>query len=49
MAFFGLTKLGEQNLFHARSKDGNDLTLFANCDFTIAFDQTVGARIVRVW
>lgn len=42
MAFFGLTKLGEQNLFLARSKDGNDLTLFANGDFITAFDQTVG-------
>lgn len=42
MAFFGLTKLGEQNLFEASSKNGADLTLFEDRDIEIAFDRTVG-------
>lgn len=44
MAFFGLTRLGEQNLFQANSREQFNLSLFDEADFVRAFEQIVMAR-----
>ena len=48
MAFFGLTKLGPQNLFVASSKEALNLTIFTDGDMEAAFDQTCGRNVDEI-